>query len=99
MEIDIHQLRHSHAAELINVGVSIEGVGKRLRHASTETTQVYAPSRTRTPTMISAPPGGEGRKPDRGGVQGRQASCEESVESAAVVGGGVRQRSAGLADR
>ncbi|MGK8490830.1 tyrosine-type recombinase/integrase [Nocardia asiatica] len=42
VEIDIHQLRHSHAAELINAGVSIEVVRKRLGHASTETTQVYA---------------------------------------------------------
>ncbi|MEU2258531.1 tyrosine-type recombinase/integrase [Nocardia xishanensis] len=40
--IDIHQLRHSHATELINAGVSIEVVRKRLGHASTETTQVYA---------------------------------------------------------
>ncbi|MGK8506354.1 tyrosine-type recombinase/integrase [Nocardia asiatica] len=42
VEIDIHQLRHSHATELINAGVSIEVVRKRLGHASTETTQVYA---------------------------------------------------------
>ncbi len=39
--VDIHQLRHSHATELINAGVSIEVVRKRLGHASTETTQVY----------------------------------------------------------
>ena len=39
--IDIHQLRHSHATELINAGVSIEVVRKRLGHASTETTQIY----------------------------------------------------------
>ncbi|MGV9584414.1 tyrosine-type recombinase/integrase [Nocardia farcinica] len=42
VDIDIHQLRHSHATELINAGVSIEVVRKRLGHASTETTQVYA---------------------------------------------------------
>ncbi|MBF6102193.1 tyrosine-type recombinase/integrase [Nocardia cyriacigeorgica] len=41
VDIDIHQLRHSHATELINAGVSIEVVRKRLGHASTETTQVY----------------------------------------------------------
>jgi integrase/recombinase XerC/integrase/recombinase XerD len=41
-DIEIHQLRHSHATELINAGVSIEVVRKRLGHASTETTQVYA---------------------------------------------------------
>lgn len=39
--IEIHQLRHSHATELINSGVSIEVVRKRLGHASTETTQIY----------------------------------------------------------
>lgn len=42
VDINIHQLRHSHATELINAGVSIEVVRKRLGHASTETTQVYA---------------------------------------------------------
>ncbi|WP_406277098.1 tyrosine-type recombinase/integrase [Nocardia sp. NBC_00881] len=39
--VEIHQLRHSHATELINSGVSIEVVRKRLGHASTETTQIY----------------------------------------------------------
>jgi integrase/recombinase XerC/integrase/recombinase XerD len=39
--IDIHQLRHAHATELINAGVSIEAVRRRLGHASTETTQLY----------------------------------------------------------
>ena len=42
VEIGIHQLRHAHATELINSGVSIEVVRRRLGHASTETTQVYA---------------------------------------------------------
>ncbi|MGK8487801.1 tyrosine-type recombinase/integrase [Nocardia asiatica] len=42
VDIEIHQLRHSHATELINAGVSIEVVRKRLGHASTETTQIYA---------------------------------------------------------
>ena len=40
-EIGIHQLRHAHATELINSGVSIEVVRRRLGHASNETTQVY----------------------------------------------------------
>jgi integrase/recombinase XerD len=40
-EIGIHQLRHAHATDLINTGVSIEVVHRRLGHASTETTQVY----------------------------------------------------------
>ncbi|QYN19650.1 tyrosine-type recombinase/integrase [Amycolatopsis sp. DSM 110486] len=39
--IEIHQLRHAHATELINSGVSIEVVRRRLGHASTETTQIY----------------------------------------------------------
>lgn len=42
VEIGIHQLRHAHATELINSGVSIEVVRRRLGHASTETTQAYA---------------------------------------------------------
>ncbi|MCN0154353.1 tyrosine-type recombinase/integrase [Salinispora arenicola] len=42
VDLDIHQLRHSHATELINAGVSIEAVRRRLGHASTETTQLYA---------------------------------------------------------
>jgi integrase/recombinase XerC/integrase/recombinase XerD len=42
VDLDIHQLRHAHATELINSGVSIEAVRRRLGHASTETTQLYA---------------------------------------------------------
>ena len=38
--IGIHQLRHAHATQFS--GVSIEVVRRRLGHASTETTQVYA---------------------------------------------------------
>ncbi|MFB4268430.1 tyrosine-type recombinase/integrase [Nonomuraea sp. GTA35] len=34
VKIDIHQLRHAHATELINAGVSIEAVRRRLGHAS-----------------------------------------------------------------
>src|SRR5437762_12996468 len=41
VDIDIHQLRHAHATELINAGVSIEAVRRRLGHASSETTQLY----------------------------------------------------------
>ncbi len=40
-EIGIQQLRHAHATELINSGVSIEVVRRRLGHASAEITQVY----------------------------------------------------------
>ncbi|WP_326629930.1 tyrosine-type recombinase/integrase [Nonomuraea fuscirosea] len=42
VEIDIHQLRHAYATELINAGVSIEAVRRRLGHASAETTQIHA---------------------------------------------------------
>ncbi|WP_219508878.1 tyrosine-type recombinase/integrase [Nonomuraea ceibae] len=42
IEIDIHQLCHTHATELINADVSIEAVRRHLGHASTETTQLYA---------------------------------------------------------
>jgi integrase/recombinase XerD len=41
VDIEIHQLRHAHATELINAGVSIEAVRRRLGHASTATTQLY----------------------------------------------------------
>ncbi|MEV0233932.1 site-specific integrase [Nonomuraea sp. NPDC050786] len=37
VEIDIHQLCHAHAAELINAGVSIGAVRRRLGHASRAT--------------------------------------------------------------
>jgi integrase/recombinase XerD len=40
--IGIHQLRHAHATELVNLGVSIEAVRKRLGHASTDTVKIYA---------------------------------------------------------
>ena len=42
VDIGIHQLRHAHATELVNSGVSIEVVRRRLGHASRETTQAYA---------------------------------------------------------
>ncbi|GAA0528173.1 hypothetical protein GCM10010172_05950 [Paractinoplanes ferrugineus] len=42
VDLDIHQLRHSHATALINAGVSIEAVRRRLGPRLTETTQLYA---------------------------------------------------------
>jgi integrase/recombinase XerC/integrase/recombinase XerD len=42
VQIGIHQLRHAHASELINLGVSIEAVRKRLGHSSTDTVKIYA---------------------------------------------------------
>jgi len=42
VQIGIHQLRHAHATELINLGVSIEAVRKRLGHSSTDTVKIYA---------------------------------------------------------
>jgi integrase/recombinase XerD len=41
VDLEIHQLRHAHATSF-NSGVSIEAVRRRLGHASTETTQLYA---------------------------------------------------------
>ncbi|MCL2580993.1 MAG: tyrosine-type recombinase/integrase [Streptosporangiales bacterium] len=42
VDAGMHQLRHAHATELVNSGVPIEVVRKRLGHASATTTQVYA---------------------------------------------------------
>jgi integrase/recombinase XerD len=39
--LDLDRVEDAHATELINSGVSIEVVRRRLGHASTETTQVY----------------------------------------------------------
>jgi integrase/recombinase XerD len=36
----MHQLRHAHGTELINSGVSIGAVRRRLGHSSTETTRL-----------------------------------------------------------
>src|SRR5260370_20924607 len=56
-EIGIHQLRHAHATELINSGVSIEVVRRRLGHASTETTQGDTlPAATAPDTQVRAAP-------------------------------------------
>ena len=41
-EIGIHHLRHAHATELINLGVSIEAIRKRLGHSCTDTVKIYA---------------------------------------------------------
>jgi integrase/recombinase XerD len=38
----IHQLRHVHATELVNAGVSLETIRRRLGHANTQTVQRYA---------------------------------------------------------
>jgi integrase/recombinase XerD len=42
LNLGIHPLRHAHATELINSGVSIEAVRRRLGHASAQTTPLYA---------------------------------------------------------
>jgi integrase/recombinase XerD len=41
-DITIHQLRHSHATELINEGVSVTTIKRRLGHANIQTTLRYA---------------------------------------------------------
>ena len=38
----IHQLRHSHATEMVNGGVSLGTIRKRLGHKSIQTTLLYA---------------------------------------------------------
>jgi site-specific recombinase XerD len=38
----IHQLRHVHATELVNAGVSLETIRRRLGHANAQTVQRYA---------------------------------------------------------
>ncbi|MGH3548156.1 MAG: tyrosine-type recombinase/integrase, partial [Pseudonocardiaceae bacterium] len=38
----IHQLRHVHATELVNAGMSLETIRRRLGHANAQTVQRYA---------------------------------------------------------
>ncbi|MDQ2791701.1 MAG: tyrosine-type recombinase/integrase [Actinomycetota bacterium] len=38
----IHQLRHAHATELVNAGMSLETIRRRLGHANAQTVQRYA---------------------------------------------------------
>ncbi|MFO7680114.1 MAG: tyrosine-type recombinase/integrase, partial [Chloroflexota bacterium] len=38
----LHQLRHSHATELVNAGVSLATIRKRLGHKNIQTTLRYA---------------------------------------------------------
>jgi site-specific recombinase XerD len=44
----IHQLRHVHATELVNAGVSLETIRRRLGHANTQTVLRYADQRDTT---------------------------------------------------
>jgi integrase/recombinase XerD len=44
----IHQLRHAHASELVNAGVSLETIRRRLGHANTQTVLRYADQRDTT---------------------------------------------------
>lgn len=60
VDLGIHQLRPAHATELINSGVFIEAVRRRIGHASTETTQIYASWPARSPTPRSARHGASG---------------------------------------
>ncbi|QRP47935.1 tyrosine-type recombinase/integrase [Amycolatopsis sp. FDAARGOS 1241] len=45
IDIDIHQLRHAHATELINSGVSIEGVRRRLGRQHRNHPDLHPPRR------------------------------------------------------
>lgn len=42
LTISLHQLRHSHATELVNAGVSLTTIRKRLGHSNMQTTLRYA---------------------------------------------------------
>ncbi len=44
----IHQLRHVHATELVNAGVSLETIRRRLGHANAQTVLRYADQRDAT---------------------------------------------------
>jgi integrase/recombinase XerD len=44
----IHQLRHVHATELVNAGVSLETIRRRLGHANAQTVLRYADQRDTT---------------------------------------------------
>lgn len=44
----IHQLRHAHATELVNAGVSLETIRRRLGHANAQTVLRYADQRDTT---------------------------------------------------
>jgi integrase/recombinase XerD len=44
----IHQLRHVHASELVNAGVSLETIRRRLGHANAQTVLHYADQRDAT---------------------------------------------------
>jgi integrase len=44
----IHQLRHVHATELVNAGVSLETIRRRLGHATAQTVLRYADQRDTT---------------------------------------------------
>jgi integrase/recombinase XerD len=44
----LHQLRHTHATELVNAGVSLETIRRRLGHANVQTTLRYADQRDAT---------------------------------------------------
>ncbi|MFC4894415.1 tyrosine-type recombinase/integrase [Streptosporangium amethystogenes subsp. fukuiense] len=80
----MHRLRHAHATELINAGVSIEAVRRRLGHAGTETTQLYAPLDDK---VADAEIRAARRRRDRvNGVSHRISWC--SVHGSAKLGGG-----------
>lgn len=48
VKASIHQLRHAHATELVNAGVSLETIRRRLGHANAQTVLRYADQRDAT---------------------------------------------------
>jgi Phage integrase family len=51
----IHQLRHVHATELVNAGVSLETIRRRLGHANAQTVLRYADQRDATAARCGNP--------------------------------------------
>jgi integrase/recombinase XerD len=62
VEIGIHQLRHAHATELINLGVSPSASGSATPPPTPSGCMPISP--TRSPTPRSAPPAASARAPD-----------------------------------
>ncbi|MEU2035276.1 tyrosine-type recombinase/integrase [Nocardia amamiensis] len=94
IDIDIHQLRHSHATELINAGVSIEVARKRPGHASTETTRVYtllADKVRRRRDPLRPPPIPGNQSPVRQMVDGDEGPGGSVARGIQAPCGGLRQ--------
>ena len=70
VDATLHQLRHTHATELVNAGVSLATIRKRLGHRNLQPTLRYA-EQSDAVAMQSLEPGGG---------TGNQTRCAESVQ-------------------